>query len=99
VSQTRALIAAARKLSILTVTDEADGLATGSVINFVQVGRNIRFEVSLPAAARSKLRIDSGLLSVAARVEDLPRANTPPKRVYFAQAKDRAPWYRDRGRS
>lgn len=95
----RALIAAASKLSILTVTDDPDGLATGSVVNFVQIGRNIRFEVSLPAAARSGLRIDSGLLSVAARVEDEPRASTAVKKLYFAHTKDRAPWYRERGRS
>jgi hypothetical protein len=95
----RGLLAAAGKLPILTITDDADGLASGSVINFVQVGRNIRFEVSLPAAERSRLRIDSGLLSVAARVEGQPRAGTVQKKDYVAHTKDRAPGYRERGRS
>ncbi|HKU17154.1 MAG TPA: YfiR family protein [Steroidobacteraceae bacterium] len=95
----RSLLAAASKLPILTITDDARGLASGSVINFVQVGRNIRFEVSLPAAERSKLRIDSGLLSVAARVEEQPRANAAQKKSYLAYSTDRPPRYRERGRS
>ncbi len=95
----RTLIAAAAQRPILTVTDDSDGLATGSVINFVQVGRNIRFEVSLPAAERSNLRIDSGLLSVAARVEEQPRARLYLKRTYVARTKDRAPRSRERGHS
>jgi hypothetical protein len=97
--RSRSLLAAASKLPILTITDDANGLASGSVINFVQVGRNIRFEVSLPAAERSKLRIDSGLLSVAARVEEQPRAGTAKKGEYLAHTKDRAPGDRQRGRS
>ena len=97
--QARSLLAAASRLPILTVTDNTAGLASGSVINFVQVGRNIRFEVSLPAAERSKLKIDSGLLSVAARVEERPRASTALKKEYFARTRDRAPGYRERGRS
>ncbi|HKS54862.1 MAG TPA: YfiR family protein [Steroidobacteraceae bacterium] len=93
------LLAAAERHPILTVTDSAEGLATGSVINFVQVGRNIRFEVSLPAAERSRLRIDSGLLSVAARVEEQPRAGLWQDRRFFARRKERAPGIRDRGNS
>jgi hypothetical protein len=54
---------------ILLVTDSRDGLAGGGVINFIEVNRNLRFEISLGAADRSGLKIDSALLSVAARVD------------------------------
>ena len=73
-SRHRALIAAAAHRPILVVLDHSDGLSLGAVINFVHVGHNLRFEVSLPAAARSGLKIDSGLLSVAERVERGPQA-------------------------
>lgn len=53
---------------ILLVTDSRDGLEGGGVINFIEVDRNLRFEISLEAAHRSGLKIDSALLSVAARV-------------------------------
>lgn len=98
VQRARSLIVAAANKPILTVTDDNDGLTTGSVINFVQVGRNIRFEISLPAAERSHLRIDSGLLSVAARVHEQPRAQLWQQR-YFARRRDSGPWYRERGSS
>lgn len=65
----RSVLAAAASHSVLVVTDDADGLKTGGVINFVRVGPNVRFEVSQPAAARSGLKIDAALLGVAARVE------------------------------
>lgn len=53
---------------VLIVTEAEDGLAHGSVINFVISERRVRFEVALlPAAARS-LTIASGLLSVAINV-------------------------------
>ncbi len=54
---------------ILIVTDEARGLSDGGTINFIHVGRNLRFEISLTAAERGGLKIDSGLLAVATRVE------------------------------
>jgi hypothetical protein len=94
----RSLIAAASGKPILTVTDDDDGLTTGSVINFVSVGKNIRFEISLPAAERSHLRIDSGLLSVAARVHERPRAQLWEQR-YFARRRESGLWYRERGDS
>lgn len=53
---------------ILLVTDSDDGIAGGAVINFIEVNRNLRFEISLDAADRSGLKVDSALLSVAARV-------------------------------
>lgn len=94
----RSLISAAAGKPILTVTDDDDGLLTGSVINFVSVGKNIRFEISLPAAERSHLRIDSGLLSVAARVHEQPRAQLWQQR-YFARRSESGPSKREWGDS
>jgi hypothetical protein len=73
-AQTPALIQAASSRPILLVTDDDDGLAAGAIINFVRVERTVRFEVSLTAAGRSGLKINAGLLSVAARVEGRPQA-------------------------
>jgi hypothetical protein len=72
-ADTRTLRAQAASLPILMVTDRDDGFATGGVINFVEVNRNVRFEVSLVAADRARLSIDSALLAVAARVERRPQ--------------------------
>jgi len=68
-AQTRALLKAAAEHPVLVVTDSDAGLSDDAVINFVQVDRTIRFEVSLTAAERRGLKISSGLLSVAVRVE------------------------------
>ncbi len=65
----RALREAAAGRRILLVTDNRDGLEGGGVINFIEMNRHLRFEISLDAADRSGLRIDSALLSVAARVD------------------------------
>jgi hypothetical protein len=78
----RALLAAAVGRPILIVTDESGGLAHGGIVNFVQDERHVRFEVSLTAAERSGLKINSGLLSVAAHVEGTkPRADAICRRV------------------
>jgi hypothetical protein len=69
-----AFLSAAAGKPILVVTDQTDGLQAGGIINFLPVGENVRFEVSLTAAARSQLKINSGLLSVAVRVEGRPGA-------------------------
>jgi hypothetical protein len=71
-ARTRALRTGAIKLPILVVTDDERGLDGGGVINFIEVNRNLRFEISLNAADRSGLKINSSLLSVAARVERRP---------------------------
>jgi hypothetical protein len=65
----RALRLRAIEKPILLVTDADDGIAGGAVINFIEANRNLRFEISLDAADRSGLKIDSALLSVAARVD------------------------------
>ena len=54
---------------ILLVTDSPGGFEGGGVINFIEVDRNLRFEISLDAAERSGLKIDSALLAVAAYVD------------------------------
>jgi len=56
-------------LSVLLVTDEEGGLSSGSILNFLTVDRNVRFEVSLTAAQRWRLKISSELLGVAIRVQ------------------------------
>jgi uncharacterized protein DUF4154 len=73
-TRTRVLRANAIQRPILIVTENQNGLDGGGVINFFEVNHNLRFEISLNAADRSKLKIDSALLSVAARVEGRPQA-------------------------
>jgi hypothetical protein len=53
---------------VLVVTDDSRGIELGGTINFMQVERRIRFEVSLSAAKRSRLTVSSELLSVALKV-------------------------------
>jgi hypothetical protein len=53
---------------ILIVTDEEQGLDLGGALNFVTVDKRVRFEVSLTAAERARLKISADLLSVAIRV-------------------------------
>src|SRR5678815_100191 len=65
-SRTRTLRTQAIERPILVVTDHELGLDGGGIINFIEVDRNLRFEISLIAAERSGLKIDSQLLSVAA---------------------------------
>jgi hypothetical protein len=53
----------------LVVTEWENALKSGSVINFLIVGGNVRFEISLEAAQRRNIRLSSRLLSVAHQVE------------------------------
>jgi hypothetical protein len=64
----RGLLASAREAPLLVVTESEEGLAQGGMINFVAVGNRVRFDVDLPQAHRSELRISSRLLGVARRV-------------------------------
>jgi hypothetical protein len=73
-ARTRPLRAAAIERPILIVTDDQNGLDGGGVINFIEVNRNLRFEISLTAADRSGLKINASLLAVAARVERRPQS-------------------------
>ncbi|UUX94440.1 YfiR family protein [Aquabacterium sp. J223] len=53
---------------VLLVTDVPEGLPEGSAINFVHVGERLRFEVSLRALERARLRASARLLGVAVKV-------------------------------
>ena len=53
----------------LVVTDWESGLRSGSVINFLLVDGQVRFEISLETAQRRNIRLSSRLLSVAYQVE------------------------------
>lgn len=55
---------------LLVVSDEENGLASGSTINFLLADGRVRFEVSLDAARQAGLKVSSELLSVAARVTE-----------------------------
>ncbi len=69
-SQSADLLRQTKGRPVLTVTESAAGLSDGSVINFVLVDKRVRFEVSLEAAERNRLKIAAPLLSVALRVRD-----------------------------
>ncbi len=69
IDRVRSVIAALTARPVLVVTDAERGLAAGSVLNFVMLEHRVRFEVSLAAADRSRLRISAELLGVATRVE------------------------------
>ena len=62
------LLVPARQLPILTVTETTGAIAAGSIINFTTENQRVRFEVSLPAAEQSRLKLSSRLLAVAAHV-------------------------------
>lgn len=65
------VIAAVQGRPVLTVTELDPGASTGvaSMINFVVVDDKVRFDILLPPAAQSGLKISVRLLSVARRVE------------------------------
>jgi hypothetical protein len=54
---------------VLVVTEGEGALERGSVINFLVVDGNVRFEISVPAAEQRGLKLSSRLLNVALRVE------------------------------
>jgi hypothetical protein len=64
-----AMLRGAQQQGVLTVTETDNGLQQGSVINFRLVEDRVRFEVSLPAAEKSGLKLSSRLLSVAYHVQ------------------------------
>lgn len=67
-----ALLTRARSNSVLVVTDEEDGFGRGAEIALTTIDGKVRFMVDLDAAARSNLRLGSGMLSVAAKVIGTP---------------------------
>lgn len=56
-------------LPVLTITEAEDGLAYGSIINFVVDDNRVRFDVSPANAQRNRLRLDAALMSVARQVQ------------------------------
>jgi hypothetical protein len=89
-SRTRGLRTRAAQKPILIVTEDENGLDGGGIINFVEVNRNLRFEISLIAADRSGLKINSALLSVAARVERRPQGALNCLDGYFRRQRPEA---------
>ena len=65
------LMAAARSLPVLTVTDAEDGAGLGAIISFVIVEERLRFEVALKYAVAAHLRISARMLQAALRVQQV----------------------------
>jgi hypothetical protein len=59
------ILVGARQWGILTVGETPEFIADGGVINFKLEEGKVRFEISLKAAERQRLRISSKLLSLA----------------------------------
>ncbi len=64
-----ALLAQARSLPVLTVSDADDGLALGAMINFLIDQERLRFDVALRQVALGRLRISARMLAAAHKVE------------------------------
>lgn len=64
----REVLAQLSARNVLVISDEERALEAGSVINLRVVDKHVRFEVSLPAARKSQLKISSELLALAVRV-------------------------------
>lgn len=63
------VLKAAQQAGVLSVTETEGGLQQGSVINFRLIDERVRFEVSLPSAEKSNVKLSSRLLSVAYHVQ------------------------------
>jgi hypothetical protein len=68
-SRLREIVVAVGTRPVLVVTDAADGLADGAMVNFQLVDQRVRFEISQRKAEDSGLKLSSRLLSAALRVE------------------------------
>lgn len=66
--QLAAALNASKGRAALTVTESADGLRLGSMVNFVVVSDKIRFDIALARVEESRLKISSRLLAVARNV-------------------------------
>ncbi len=63
------ILAAVGRRPVLVVTDAADGLDRGAMVNFQLVDSRVRFEISVPRAEEAGLVLSSRLLAAALRVE------------------------------
>jgi len=59
------IFAKIKGMSILTVGDSEKFVKSGGIINFVEIDSQIRFEINVDAAVKSKLRISSKLLNLS----------------------------------
>jgi len=66
------ILAAAKGQPLLTVTESAQALELGSVINFVMIDDKVHFDVALMPADLGSLKISARLLSVARKVLSKP---------------------------
>jgi hypothetical protein len=57
-----------RSAPVLTVTETAEALEQGSIMNFRIVDAHVRFEISLPAADQAGIKLSSRLLALAVKV-------------------------------
>lgn len=67
-AQLSTALAASKGQPALTIAEAEDGLRLGSMVNFVIVSDKVRFDVALPPAEASRLKISSRLLAVARNV-------------------------------
>ena len=67
-SRVRAALKGASTAAMLVVSESAQGLQHGSVINFKVVEDRVRFDVALDAAERHSIKLSSRLLTVANQV-------------------------------
>jgi hypothetical protein len=65
-------LASARGKPILTITESENAKAAGGIVNFVVVDDRVRFDIALPAAEQSNLKISGRLLAVARAVIGRP---------------------------
>lgn len=70
--QLTAALGSSKGHAALTVTESADGIRLGSMINFVVESDKVRFDVALASAEASRLKISSRLLAVARNVVASP---------------------------
>jgi len=66
------VLAALKDRPVLTVTESDMGVGGGGMVNFVVVDDKVKFDISLGAAERSRLRISARLLGVARNVVGRP---------------------------
>ncbi|CAN7581461.1 YfiR family protein [Pseudoduganella sp. LjRoot289] len=63
------VIAATRNQPLLTVSDNEEAHALGSIVNFVLADDRLRFEVALKPASLARIRISARMLSAAVKVQ------------------------------
>jgi hypothetical protein len=62
------ILAAAKGLALLTVTEAEEGLELGSMINFVVVEGKVHFDIAPPPSESGNVKISARLLGVARKV-------------------------------